>query len=150
MNNHLMDQTNALLYAESQKKSKFIAFLLNLFFPGIGQYYAREWIGGTIYLVVLFTAYNQSMAGGVIVNLGLAALGAITGPVSVAFYNKDMLRRLIRDRERQRLAVESPDVSSAMDGLSSWDVLGDSQKKAIFWILFALVGIILFLWSLLT
>lgn len=138
----LVDDTNVLLHVESLKKSKAVGWLLNWLLPGLGQYYAHEWVGGTIYLLLLFFAYDDSTMVGLSVHGALFVLGIITGPVAVASYNSQMIKKVMSARDRQKMIAENPDMAEVLNQ-SKWSMLS-STERVILILCFLFLGLIAF------
>ena len=91
-----MSDATLLLRVEAQKKSGWIAALLNLFLPGAGYVYCGRWILGII--AFLFTVAIAVVTAGV-GWIGMALLLVIDGFLCAGRYNKALITKIIADED---------------------------------------------------
>lgn len=98
-----MSDAELLLLVESRKKSRALAALLNLFFPGAGYMYCGRWVLGIVAFIFVLLL--------VVVSLGFAAIPIaiilfIDGFLAAGRHNKNLITDIIKDRaEIQRQSV---------------------------------------------
>lgn len=100
----MMTDAEFTMLIDSKKKSGGIAALLNLCFPGAGYMYCGRWFLGIIAFFIV--------VGMFIASLGLAIFGIwlilITdGFLCASRYNKDLVQRMIQDRQAERAAISA-------------------------------------------
>ena len=91
-----MSDATILLKVEAQKKSGWIAALLNIVIPGAGYIYCGRWILGVFAFIFVIAMF--------VVSLGYAALGIalmlfIDGFLCANRYNKALISRVLAEEE---------------------------------------------------
>lgn len=97
-----MSDMELLLLVESRKKSGWIAALLNLFLPGLGYAYCGRWLLGILTFFFVLALFVASFG---LAAVGLALLLVIDGFLCAGRYNRELLHRVIRERQESQQAV---------------------------------------------
>jgi len=88
--------TKVLLNVKLKKKSPLVAALLNIFLSGIGNYYCKNIIGGTIlFVLALLLLLFEINNGGVDIGYSLLIGAAIYGYIDAFSYNKKIIKEAI-------------------------------------------------------
>lgn len=91
-----MSDATLLLRVEAQKKSGWVAALLNLFLPGAGYIYCGRWILG--FIAFVFTVFVAIMTLGV-GWFPMALLLIIDGFLCAGRYNKRLITKVLAEGE---------------------------------------------------
>lgn len=90
---------------EKSKKSEMTAVGYTLVFPGLGNYYAQQYVTGTVvgmglvfgltaFVFGLTTDQNDWMATGAVLGGSMYIVGGVTSVIGVRDYNSDLRRAL--------------------------------------------------------
>ena len=102
----------ALLYAEINKKSPFVGFILSILFPGLGQLYAHAYVSALIWfspvIISIYLWYTDRIlefvgaTSFIFYGWGIAAFfSGITAAFSVSSRNKNLIHSFLRKHAHQ-------------------------------------------------
>ena len=132
-----ISHTSAMLRYESQKKSPGLAAVINFFFPGLGEAYAGQPIGGVFAFVLILILGFFTL--GIVYALA-AFIGIFTGISSAQRFNAKLAKEITEPERPRRpikpLETSPPRVPDPVENLppdyrSPRDIIGGMFESSV-------------------